>query len=51
MLPAWKVYANARELKALAELAMERAAPGPRQDVPGARGALDRARAVLKGDD
>lgn len=47
VMPGWKVYPTAREVRDLAHLAMERAIQGPGQDLPGARGALDRARALL----
>lgn len=47
MEPRWKVYATARELSTLADLAMELSAKGPREDLPRARATLDRMRAVL----
>ncbi len=46
-VPRWKVYQQARELSALADVAMECAAQGPRQDLPRALAQFDRMRAIL----
>ena len=46
-VPRWRVYRDARELLAQAQLALELTTEGPRADVPRALAALDRARAVL----
>ena len=45
--PRWKIYQQARELAALASLAAECAASGPRQDVARALAQFDRMRAIL----
>lgn len=45
--PRWRIYQQARELRALAELALECAAKGPGGDLPRAVATLDRMRAVL----
>lgn len=45
--PRWKVYAQAREISALAQVALECAADGPRADVPRALAQFDRIRAIL----
>jgi hypothetical protein len=45
--PRWKVYQQARELVALADLALACAAQGPRQDLPRALAQFDRMRAIL----
>lgn len=47
--PCWKIYQNARELAALAQLAAECAASGPRRDVQRALAQFDRMRAILGG--
>ena len=47
VLPRWRVYKQARELAALAALAVELSIDGPRADVPRALATLDRMRAVL----
>ncbi|WP_408585939.1 hypothetical protein [Novosphingobium sp.] len=45
--PRWRVYKLAREVQALAELARELSAEGPKCNVPRALAQLDRIRAVL----
>jgi hypothetical protein len=45
----WQVYAKAKQLRALAELATELSVSGPRQDLPRALAMFDRMRAVLGG--
>lgn len=45
--PRWRVYRDARELHALASLAMELSSEGGRSDVPRALATLDRMRAIL----
>lgn len=45
--PAWRMYQQARELAALAQLALECAAAGPRRDLPRVAATMDRMRAVL----
>jgi hypothetical protein len=47
----WQVRAQARDLMALAQLALDCTVEGPRCDVQRASGALDRMRAVLGGGD
>lgn len=47
----WQVRAKAREIAALAQLALDCTVEGPRCDVQRASGALDRMRAVLGGGD
>jgi len=46
-LPRWKAYAQAREIVALAQVALECAADGPRADLPRALAQFDRIRAIL----
>ncbi|ABD25087.1 hypothetical protein Saro_0640 [Novosphingobium aromaticivorans DSM 12444] len=46
-VPRWKTYAQAREIAALAQLAMECAADTPRADLPRALAQFDRIRAIL----
>lgn len=46
-VPRWRVYQQAREIAALAAVALECSASGPRQDVARAMAQLDRIRAVL----
>ncbi len=46
-VPRWKAYADAREICALAQLALECAAEGPKADVPRALAQFDRIRAIL----
>ena len=46
-IPRWRVYRDARELLAQAQLALELSGDGPRADVPRALAALDRMRAIL----
>ena len=45
--PRWRVYRDARELRALAELALDLSTEGPRADVPRALATMDRMRAIL----
>lgn len=45
--PRWKIYSQARELSALAELAMSCSTKGPTENLPRARAALDQMRALL----
>ena len=45
--PRWKIYQQARELAALAQMAAECAQSGPRQDVQRALAQFDRMRAIL----
>lgn len=45
----WKVYQQAREIAALAELALECSAQGPGQNLPRALATMDRMRAILGG--
>lgn len=46
-VPRWKIYAQAREISALVQVALECAADGPRADVPRALAQFDRIRAIL----
>lgn len=46
-MPRWRVYAQAREVVALAELALELSAEGPACNIPRAMAQLDRIRAIL----
>jgi hypothetical protein len=46
-VPRWKLYQQARELAALAALAMECSGSGARQDLPRCVATMDRMRAVL----
>lgn len=43
----WRVHTIAREIEALARVALECSTAGPRCDVPRALGQLDRMRAIL----
>lgn len=43
----WQVYARAKEVRALAELAVELSVSGPGQNLPRALATFDRIRAVL----
>ncbi|MBA3053634.1 MAG: hypothetical protein FP826_01555 [Sphingomonadales bacterium] len=43
----WQIYARAKELRALAELATALAVSGPGQDLPRALAQFDRMRAIL----
>lgn len=45
--PRWRVYTIAREIEALARVAQECSAAGPRCDMPRAAAQLDRMRALL----
>jgi len=45
-----QVYAMAREIEAMAKIAVELSAPGPRADAARAQRQLDRMRAVLGGN-
>lgn len=46
-VPRWKAYAQAREIVALAQVAMECAADTPRADLQRALAQFDRIRAIL----
>lgn len=46
-LPRWKAYAHAREIAALAQVALECAAEGPGSNLPRALAQFDRIRAIL----
>ena len=46
-VPRWKVYQQARELQALADLALSCSATGPGQNLPRALAQFDRMRAIL----
>lgn len=46
-VPRWKVYADAREIAALVQVALDCAAAGPHADVPRALAQFDRIRAIL----
>lgn len=46
-VPRWKAYAQAREIAALAQLAMECASDTPQADLPRALAQFDRIRAIL----
>ena len=46
-MPRCRVYRDARELQALAAMAVELSTQGPRADVPRAMKMLDRMRAIL----
>lgn len=46
-VPRWKVYAQAREIAALANLALECSADTPKADVRRAMAQFDRIRAIL----
>ena len=48
-LPRWRVYELAREIEAMAKIAVELSSPGARCDVARAQRQLDRMRAVLGG--
>lgn len=47
MLSRAQLYARAREVNALSALVLDRTREGPQQDLPAARGAMDRILAVL----
>lgn len=46
-VPRWKVYAQAREIVALAQVALECSADTPRADLARALAQFDRIRAIL----
>lgn len=46
-VPRWKAYAQAREIAALVQVALECSADTPRADVPRALAQFDRIRAIL----
>lgn len=48
--PRWRVYEIAREIEAMAKIAAELSAKGPRCDVARAQNQLERIRAVLGPD-
>ena len=46
-LPRWKAYAQAREIAALAQVALECSVEGPGSNLPRALAQFDRIRAIL----